>query len=107
MNSGVINADTALLHHFLDVPQAQRIGRVPAHAGEHHIQRIVHALDHLLQGFDHRRGFVCHTAEDYRPAALQRLKERSLAAFETTERLRVAGIRALRSSTLSYSPHGM
>lgn len=42
----------------LDVPQAQRIGRMPAHAGEHHIQGIAHPLDHLAQNVDHRRGLV-------------------------------------------------
>ena len=36
----VIDKDTALLHHLLDVAQTQRIGRVPAGA---HWQGVMHA----------------------------------------------------------------
>ena len=32
MQRGVIDEDPALGHHLLDVPKAQRIGRIPAHA---------------------------------------------------------------------------
>lgn len=52
MDGGVINDNAALGHHFLNVPQAQRIGRVPANTREHHLQRVVHPLDHLTQSLD-------------------------------------------------------
>jgi hypothetical protein len=29
----VMNENTALLHHFLNMPQAQRVNHVPAHSG--------------------------------------------------------------------------
>ena len=38
--SMLIDVNTALLHHLLDVTKAQRVGDVPAHAGEHHFQRV-------------------------------------------------------------------
>jgi hypothetical protein len=48
MYRGVIDKDAALGgHHLFDVPQAQRIGRVPANADQHHFQRVVQPLDHL------------------------------------------------------------
>ena len=46
----VINEHAPLGHHLFDVAQAQRVGRVP---GQHHLQRIVHPLDHLAQFLDH------------------------------------------------------
>jgi hypothetical protein len=71
MDGRVINDNATFGHHLLNVPQAQRIGRVPAHAGKHHFQRVVHALDHLIQGFDHRRGLGFHVAEEYRVPLLR------------------------------------
>ena len=54
MNGGVINEHAALGHHLLDMAQAQRICHVPAYAGEHHINRVMHPLDYLAQRLDHR-----------------------------------------------------
>ena len=63
MHGGVINEYTALLHHFLDVAQAQWVGHIPAHAGQHVFQRLVKPLgdlgqcsvDQLLAGIEHGR----------------------------------------------------
>ena len=49
MYGGVINKYTALLHHFLDVAQAQRVGHVPAHAGQHHFKSVVQPLESIAQ----------------------------------------------------------
>jgi len=54
MNRGVINAHATLGHHLLDVAQALRVGNVPAHAHQHHLDRIVHPLDDLAQRVGHR-----------------------------------------------------
>src|SRR5674476_1277603 len=40
MHRGVVDKYAALLHHFFHMPQAQRVGHVPAHAREHHFKRI-------------------------------------------------------------------
>ena len=55
VHGGVIDGYAALGHHLLDVTQAQRIGCVPAHAREHHLQRVVPPLDHLAQCREHHR----------------------------------------------------
>src|SRR5665647_2259217 len=49
MHRGVVDKYAALLHHFLDVAQTQRVGHVPAHAREHHFKRIVEPNEHLAQ----------------------------------------------------------
>jgi hypothetical protein len=56
----VIDEDPALGHHLLDLPKAQRIGRVPAHAHQHHFQRVVHPLNHSAQRFKHLRTVKLH-----------------------------------------------
>jgi len=53
MDSGVIDEHAALDHHLFNVTQAQRMGRVPAHADQHHLDRVVQPLDHLAQHLDH------------------------------------------------------
>src|ERR1035437_8156997 len=50
MQGGVVNKNTALLHHFLHMSQTQRVGHVPAHASQHDFQRVVEPFEHLLQG---------------------------------------------------------
>ena len=62
MQSGVIDEHAAFSHHLFDVPKAQRIGRVPAHAHQHHFQRVVHPLNHSAQRFNH-----LHTVKLHRP----------------------------------------
>jgi hypothetical protein len=42
----MIDRDAALSHHLLKVPQAKRIGRVPAHASQNHIERVMQAFEH-------------------------------------------------------------
>jgi hypothetical protein len=49
MHRGVINEDTALLHHFLDMAKAQRVSHIPAHAGEHDFQQVVQPFEDLAQ----------------------------------------------------------
>jgi hypothetical protein len=39
--------------YFFYVAQAQRVGRAPAHADQHHFHRVVQPLDHLAQRLDH------------------------------------------------------
>lgn len=43
----MVDRNTALSHHFFEVPLAQWIGRLPSHAWEDHVQRIVRSLQHL------------------------------------------------------------
>ncbi len=50
MNRDMVHQYTALLHHVLDVAQAQRVSDIPAHAGEHHLQRIVQPFEDRVQG---------------------------------------------------------
>jgi len=50
MHCGVVHENTALLHHLLNVAQAQRVGHVPAYAGQHDLQRIVQPFEDLAQG---------------------------------------------------------
>ena len=54
VHGGVIDVYATFGHPLLDVTQAQRIGRVPANAREHHLQ-WVHPFDHLAQCHDHQR----------------------------------------------------
>ncbi len=46
----VVNKNASLLHHFFHMSQAQWIGHVPAHTGQHHFQRVVKPLEDLTQG---------------------------------------------------------
>jgi hypothetical protein len=47
MQGGMIDEDAALGHHLFDVAKAQGVGCVPAHAQQHHFERIVHAEKHF------------------------------------------------------------
>src|SRR5882762_1435253 len=40
----MIDRDTALGHHLFKITQTERVGDVPPHAQQHHIERIVEAL---------------------------------------------------------------
>src|SRR5229473_7352455 len=42
----MIDRDTALGHHLFKITQTERVGDVPPHAQQHHIDRIVEALQH-------------------------------------------------------------
>lgn len=44
----VIDERTVLMHHLLDVPQAQRISVISAHAGEHDLEWIMQSLENLV-----------------------------------------------------------
>jgi hypothetical protein len=55
MQRRVIDEHAALGDHLLDVPKAQRVGRLPAHAHQHHFQWVVHLLNHSAQRFKHLR----------------------------------------------------
>ena len=50
MYGGVVNENAALLHHFFDMSQAQRVRHIPAHAGQHDFQRAVKPMQKLVQG---------------------------------------------------------
>ena len=50
MNCHVVYENSALLHHLFDVPKAQRVRYVPAHASEHDLQRVVQPFEDLAQG---------------------------------------------------------
>ena len=53
MDDGVIDEHASLGHQLFDLTQAQRVGRIPAHGHQHHLQRIAHPLDHLAKHLDH------------------------------------------------------
>src|ERR1700680_1870179 len=40
----MIDRDTALGHHLFKITQTERVGDLPPHAQQHHIERIVEAL---------------------------------------------------------------
>src|ERR1700688_4835411 len=42
----MIDRDTALGHHLFKITQTERVGDVPPHAQQHHIERIVQTLQH-------------------------------------------------------------
>jgi hypothetical protein len=48
----VIHENAPLLHHLLDVAQAQRISYIPKHSVEHHLKRIVQSFKDLEQAAD-------------------------------------------------------
>jgi hypothetical protein len=50
MNCHVIHEDSAFLHHLFDLPKAQRVRYIPAHAGEHNLKRVVQPFEDLAQG---------------------------------------------------------
>jgi hypothetical protein len=50
VNGGVIDQHAPLGHHLFQVAQAQWIGRIPANAHQHDLQRKVQPLDHPSQG---------------------------------------------------------
>jgi hypothetical protein len=60
MHRGVIDHNAALGHHLLNMAQAQRVRRVPPHAHQHHLDRVVKPLEYLAQRLDHHllRGFA-------------------------------------------------
>jgi hypothetical protein len=47
INGRVIDLHAVLCHHLFDVPQAQRVGGVPAHTDQHHLQQSMHTLEHF------------------------------------------------------------
>ena len=65
MDSGVIDEHASLGPHLFDVAQAQRIGRVPVHADQHHLDRVMQPLDHLAQRLDHPRHHVVSSGSGY------------------------------------------
>src|SRR6202795_4537730 len=46
VHRGMIDRNSTLGHHFLEMTQAKRIGNVPTHAGQHYFQRIVQPFEH-------------------------------------------------------------
>lgn len=46
-DSGVVNGDAALCHHFLQIPQAQAISKIPPYAQQDHRSIKLPALEHL------------------------------------------------------------
>lgn len=41
MRGRMVNRNSSIGYHFFEVAQAQGLGQVSAHAGQHHIERIV------------------------------------------------------------------
>jgi hypothetical protein len=70
---GVIDRNAAPSHHVFEVPQAQRVGHVPAHASQDHIERIVQAFEHsghrriqrLHRAFSRSRRSARHSGAPY------------------------------------------
>ena len=87
MNRGVIDNHAALGHHLFHVAQAQRVGRVPAHADQHHLQRTVHPLPDSLHGNEQR---VCGDSAYASQKALIRAKAPRARDF-TNQRVRRSG----------------
>jgi hypothetical protein len=58
----MIDADGALGHHFFKIPKTERIGHIPSHAQQHHIQRIMKPLQNLgntrTKGLSRCRGLL-------------------------------------------------
>jgi hypothetical protein len=54
VNSRVIDCNATFSHHFLKLPQTERIGHVPAHARQDHFNRIVQPQENAAQRFVHR-----------------------------------------------------
>jgi type IV secretory pathway VirB10-like protein len=50
----MIDRNPTLGHHFLEITQAKRIGDVPTHAGQDHLQRIVEPFKHACHTRIHR-----------------------------------------------------
>jgi len=50
VHCGMIDRNSTLGHHFLEMTQAKQIGDVSTHAGQDHFQRIVQPFKH-----------ACHT----------------------------------------------
>src|SRR5258708_1538270 len=49
----MIDCNSALSHHLFQVTQAQRIGHVPAHAHQDHIERVMQAFKHARYSWVH------------------------------------------------------
>ena len=49
MNRDVIHENAPLLHHLLDVAQAQRISHRPVHVRQHHFEGTVKPFEDLAQ----------------------------------------------------------
>ena len=55
LHGSVVDDDTAFGHHLFQVAQAQRVGRVPAHAQQHDIQRIEYLAKRRCLNLDGQR----------------------------------------------------
>jgi hypothetical protein len=76
MDRGVVNENTALLHHFLDVTQTQWVGHVPPYARQHDFQRIVEPFEDLAQGaIDPTFTAIMHGADCRRSLLRQNLHQ--------------------------------
>ena len=50
MHGGVVYENAALLLHFFNMSQAQRVRHVPAHSGQHHFKWVVKPFEDPVQG---------------------------------------------------------
>lgn len=50
MNGRMIDRNPTFGHHFFEMPQAQWIGHVPAHASQNHVEPIMQAFEHSATG---------------------------------------------------------
>ena len=60
VNGRVIDRHATFGHHLLQMPQAQRVGYVPAHANQDHFNWIMQPLKNAAQRFVHRFLFRAH-----------------------------------------------
>jgi len=83
MHSGVVHKNTAFLAIISSiVAQAQRIGHIPAHAREHHFQRVVDPFGHLAQGANNRTLAEIKHELDCRLRLLRQNRNVRIAAME-------------------------
>ena len=103
MNRNVVHEYTALLHHLLDVAQAQLVRRILAHADEHHLKRIVQPFQNLAKcaadqtlaeikhGADCRLGLLQHNPVDDPAVGAQGISQ----CAEVSELVPIRGVEQL------------
>jgi hypothetical protein len=84
----MVNRDSALAHHLFQMPKAQRVRRVPAHASHHYFQWIVEPKNHLSQGSRDRTFTEIKHRLDGRPCLLRQNRQtRFTSAAEQVDAL--------------------
>jgi transposase InsO family protein len=106
MNREVIHENAPLLHHLLDVAQAQRISRIPTHAGEHHLKLIVQPFEDLAQGaVDQTLAEIKHGPDCRLWLSQQNRLEYALIARRTWKTKTQARLSVFTWFESGYNPH--